>query len=158
LEGIETVGALAGLSDPDLARLLPGKVGRQLRDRARGIDPRPLESSSETVSISHEETFDVDVADRARLKAELLRMAVSLSEHLAASGLFARTVTTKLRYPDFSIRSRSTTVPAATDDADRIGELAGSLLDLALDDRPGALRLVGVAVSGLQTHRQLELV
>jgi DNA polymerase-4 len=158
LEGIETVGALAGLSDPDLARLLPGKVGRQLRDRARGIDPRPLESSAETVSISHEETFDADVADRTRLKAELQRMAVSLSEHLAASGLFARTVTTKLRYPDFSIRSRSTTVSAATDDADRIGELAAGLLDRALDDRPGALRLVGVAVSGLQTHRQLELV
>ena len=85
-------------------------------------------------------------------------MAGSLSRHLADSGLFARTVTTKLRYPDFSIRSRSTTLPAATDDAERIGALAAENLDRALDDRPGALRLVGVAVSGLQAHRQLELV
>ena len=98
------------------------------------------------------------MADRGQLKAELRRMADSLSRHLADSGLFARTVTTKLRYPDFSIRSRSTTLPAATDDPDRIGELAAENLDRALDDRPGALRLVGVAVSGLQPHRQLELV
>ena len=156
--GIETVGALAALDEDGVRRLLPGKVGALLHDRARGIDPRPLETSSETVSISHEETFDQDVVDRSRLKAELLRMAASLSGHLADSGLFARTVTTKLRYPDFSIRSRSTTLPAATDDAERIGALAAENLDRALDDRPGALRLVGVAVSGLQAHRQLELV
>jgi DNA polymerase-4 len=157
-DGIETIGALAELPEEDVRRLLPGKVGALLHDRARGIDPRPLETSSETISISHEETFDVDVADREQLKAELRRMAASLSGHLEASGLFARTVTTKLRYPDFSIRSRSTTLPAATDDADRIAELAADNLDRALDDRPGALRLVGVALSGLQAHRQLELV
>ena len=156
--GIETIGALAAQPEAEVRRLLPGKVGALLHDRARGIDPRGLETSSETVSISHEETFDADVADRGQLKAELRRMADSLSRHLPTRGLFARTVTTKLRYPDFSIRSRSTTLPAATDDPDRIGELAAENLDRALDDRPGALRLVGVAVSGLQPHRQLELV
>jgi DNA polymerase-4 len=156
--GIETIGALAALPEEEVKRLLPGKVGALLHDRARGVDPRPLETASETISISHEETFDQDVADRAQLKAELRRMAESVSRHLADSGLFARTVTTKLRYPDFSIRSRSTTLAAATDDAVRIGDLASENLDRALDDRPGALRLVGVAVSGLQAHRQLELV
>jgi DNA polymerase-4 len=156
--GIDTVGALAALPDVEVRRLLPGKVGALLHDRARGIDPRGLETSTETISISHEETFDQDVADRARLKAELQRMAASLSKHLVDSGLYARTITTKLRYPDFSIRSRSITVPAATDDADRIADLAAENLDRALDARPGALRLVGVALSGLQSHRQLELV
>jgi DNA polymerase-4 len=155
---IETIGALAALPESGLRRLLPGKVGALLHDRARGIDPRPLETSAETVSISHEETFDQDVADREQLKAELQRMAGSLARHLADAGLFARTVTTKLRYQDFSIRSRSVTSPAATDNADRIWTLAAENLDRALDDRPGALRLVGVAVSGLQSHRQLELV
>jgi DNA polymerase-4 len=157
-DGIDTIGALAALPEAEVRRLLPGKVGALLHDRARGIDPRPLETSSETISISHEETFDEDVADRGQLKTELRRMADSLSRHLADSGLFARTITTKLRYQDFSIRSRSTTLPAATDDADRIGDLAAENLDRALDERPGALRLVGVAVSGLQAHRQLELV
>jgi hypothetical protein len=66
-------------------------------------------------------------------------------------------VTTKVRYPDFSIRSRSTTISVGTDEADRIAELACGLLDRALTDRPGALRLVGVGVSGLEVHRQLVL-
>jgi len=35
---------------------------------------------------------------------------------------------------------------------------AGQLLDRALADRPGALRLVGVGVSGLEDHRQLALL
>jgi DNA polymerase-4 len=156
--GLETIGALAALTDDDLRRLLPGKVGALLRDRARGIDPRPLETSSERISICHEETFERDIADRDQLKDELRRMATSLAEHLQRSGETARTVTTKVRYPDFSIRSRSTSIPVGTDDPQRIGELACALLDRALDDRPGALRLVGVGVSGFEPHRQLALV
>jgi DNA polymerase-4 len=138
--------------------LLPGKLGPLLRDRARGIDPREVELSSETVSISAEETFAQDVAERERLHDELRRMAERVAERLAAAGQAGRTVSTKVRYPDFSIRSRSTTLPVGTDDAARIGELACALLDRALADRPGALRLVGVGVSGLEPHHQLELV
>jgi DNA polymerase-4 len=156
--GLETIGALAALTDDDLRRLLPGKVGAFLRDRARGIDPRELETSSERVSISTEETFERDIADREQLKDELRRMSARLAEHLQRSGETVRTVTTKVRYPDFAIRSRSTTIPVGTDDPERIGELACALLDRALDDRPGALRLVGVGVSGFDAHRQLALV
>ena len=67
-------------------------------------------------------------------------------------------MTAKLRYGDFSIRSRSTTLAAGTDDGGEIGALACRLLDRALADRPGALRLVGVGVSTLETYRQLSLV
>jgi len=113
---------------------------------------------TQRVSISQEETFERDVADVEQLRAELRRMSVALAEHLVRSGETARTVTTKVRYPDFSIRSRSTSLPVGTDDADRIADLACALLDRALADRPGALRLVGVGLSGLEEHRQLTLV
>ena len=156
--GVETIGALAALPDAELKRLLPGKLGPLLRDRARGIDPRPLETLTETISISSEETFDRDIADPEQLKGEVRRMAAQVAERLERSSQSARTVTTKVRYPDFSIRSRSTTLPVAIDDAGRIAELACGLLDRALADRPGALRLVGVGVSGLEDHRQLALV
>jgi DNA polymerase-4 len=156
--GVETIGALAALPDGELKRLLPGKLGPLLRDRARGIDPRPLENLTETISISSEETFDRDIADPEQLKGEVRRMAAQVAERLERSSQSARTVTTKVRYPDFSIRSRSTTLPVATDDAGRIAELACGLLERALADRPGALRLVGVGVSGLEDHRQLALV
>ena len=155
--GIETVGQLASLDDATLSRLLPGKVGRLVRDRARGIDPRQIELQTERISISHEETFARDVDDRERLHAELRRMAEALSGHLELQGRAARTVTTKLRYPDFAIRTRSASLAAGTNDGGRIGELACALLDRALADRPGPLRLVGVGVSGLTDHTQLTL-
>ena len=84
-------------------------------------------------------------------------MAADVASGLLKRQLSARTVTTKLRYSDFSIRSRSTTLAAPIDEAERIAELACRLLDRGLRDRPGALRLVGVGVSGLSEHRQLTL-
>ena len=155
--GMETIGQLAALEDAELRRLLPGKVGHLLRDRARGIDPRSLEHTVGRVSVSHEETFEQDVGDPAVLHAELRRMAARLAEHLSARGEAARTITTKVRYPDFAIRSRSTTLPGGVDDAETIGDVACSLLDRALRDRAGPLRLVGVGVSNIEPFRQLAL-
>jgi DNA polymerase-4 len=155
--GIDTIGKLAALGDDELRSVFRGVVGRQLRDRARGIDPRRLEVSTERISISNEETFAQDVGDPERLHDELRRQALRLAEYLRARGQVARTVTTKLRYPDFAIRTRSTSLRVGTDDGERIGELACALLDRALRDRPGPLRLVGVGVSGLADHLQLSL-
>ena len=155
--GVETVGALAALSDDELRRLLPGSVGKVLRDRARGIDPRGLELDTERISISVENTFERDLVDREKLHDELRGMAAEVAEHLQKTGRTARTVTTKLRYADFSIRSRSTSLAVGIDDAVQIGALACRLLDRGLKDRPGALRLVGVGVSGLAEYRQLAL-
>jgi DNA polymerase IV len=155
--GVDTIGALAVLSDDDLRRLLPGSVGAVLRDRARGIDPRGLDLEVERISISVENTFERDLVDRERLHNELRGMANEVAGHLRSRGQTARTVTTKLRYADFSIRSRSTSLDVGIDDPSRIGDLACRLLDRGLRDRPGALRLVGVGVSGLVEYRQLAL-
>jgi DNA polymerase-4 len=155
--GIVTVGELAALSDGDLRRLLPGTVGTVLRDRARGIDPRGLEQGTERISISVENTFERDLVERELLYHELRGMAREVAEQLQKRGQVARTVTTKLRYADFSIRSRSTSLDVGIDDAEQIAALACRLLDRGLQDRPGALRLVGVGVSGLVAFRQLAL-
>jgi DNA polymerase IV len=156
--GVATIGSLAALGDVELRGVLPGSVGRVLHDRARGIDPRCLEHQTQRISISIENTFERDLTDRAQLHAELRRMADRLSVHLRETGRTGRTVSTKLRYTDFSIRTRSTSLRVGIDEAAEIGELACSLLDRALADRPGALRLVGVGVSGLTSHQQLALV
>src|SRR5438128_403573 len=63
--GIETIGDLAALQDDD--PLLRGKVGSMLHDRARGIDPRRLELSTERISISQEETFPHDAGATEKL-------------------------------------------------------------------------------------------
>ena len=49
----------------------PGQGRAMLRDRARGIDERGLETQVERISISTEETFERDIADREQLHAEL---------------------------------------------------------------------------------------
>src|SRR3954471_10272230 len=70
--GIDTIGALADLSDGRLRSLLSGRVGEELRDRARGIDPRPVSGEpGEAVSMSSEETFERDVVDRAELRQRI---------------------------------------------------------------------------------------
>jgi DNA polymerase IV len=154
---VETIGDLAALSDDELRRRLPGSVGTMLRDRARGVDPRELELDTERISISVENTFERDISDRERLHDELRGMAAEVAAALQRKGQVARTVTTKLRYADFSIRSRSTSLASGIDEPDRIADLACRLLDRGLRDRPGALRLVGVGVSGLADFRQLAL-
>ena len=126
-------------------------------EHVRLVDPRPLELPVERISISQEETFERDIGELEILHDELRRMAEGVARYLAGRGECARTVTTKVRYPDFAIRSRSTTLAAGIDDAETIGDLACSLLDRALHDRPGPLRLVGVGVSNLEAHRQLAL-
>jgi DNA polymerase-4 len=155
--GIDTIGALAALGDAELRTLVPGSLGPLLRDRARGVDARDLDLELEPVSVSAEDTFARDLVDRERLHEEVRRLSQLVSERLGNSGLSGRTVTAKLRYSDFSIRTRSTTLPAAVDDAGVIGDIACGLLDRGLRDRPGALRLVGVGVSGLSPYRQLTL-
>jgi DNA polymerase-4 len=155
--GMETIGDLAALTDEDLRRLLPGSVGTMLRARARGMDPRELELDTERISISVENTFERDISDRERLHDELRGMAAEVATALQRHGQVARTVTTKLRYADFSIRSRSTSLEAGIDEPETIADLACRLLDRGLRDRPGALRLVGVGVSSLADFRQLSL-
>jgi DNA polymerase-4 len=154
---VGTIGELAALTDIELASLLPGSVGRLLRDRATGTDRRPLELEGEPVSVSAEDTFTRDISERELLHSEVRRLAELVAVRLHDSGLAGRTVTAKLRYGDFSIRTRSTTLAAGVDTADVIGDVACELLDRGLRDRPGALRLVGVGVSGLSAYRQLTL-
>jgi DNA polymerase-4 len=156
--GVTLIGQLAAIDDGRMAAALPGKGWLELRDRARGIDPREVSPEpGEAISISSEETFDVDIADREQLHVRMRAMAAPLAESLQRSGRSARTITAKLRYPDFSIVTRSHSLPVGTDDPDQIGELACMLLDRALSLRPGALRLVGVGVSGFEQHQQLSL-
>ena len=73
--------------------------------------------------------------------------------YLQRDGISARTVTTKLRYADFSIRSRSTTLPTPIDEAERIGDLACRLLDRGLAAAYVALSVVLGTLQLVETWR-----
>src|SRR6476646_10287371 len=155
--GLELIGDLAALSDERLAALLPGVVGAELRDRARGIDDRAVAVGGRTQSVSVEETFERDVVTVEELRAIALRMAEEVAVRLEREARGASTVTLKLRYPDFAIATRSQTSPAPFSGPDEIGRLALIALDRALAVRPPPVRLIGVGVAKLVDAEQLRL-
>lgn len=156
--GVTRVGELAALSDERLARTLPGVVGRVLRDRARGHDPRELDVVRERKQLGCEQTFPTDIEGDERIASELRVLADELAGMLAQRGFAAKTVTVKLRYPDFTTRTRSVTVPIAVYEAPRIHGLALGALRRALGERDEPLRLLGISARGFTTQRQPELL
>ena len=156
--GIETIGQLAALTEDEAASTVPGMVGGELHRRARGIDPRPVATeAAERVSISQERTFNEDVADPVELTALIDAWSVDLAESLMARDRAARTVTIKLRYPDFSTVTRALTLGAPTAEVTSIAEAGRILLERALTDRPPPVRLLGLGVTGLVSEWQLRL-
>lgn len=153
--GVETVAHLRRMTEPDLVSIFGNAHGTGLYAIARAQDDREVVTERETKSISAEETFDVDVADRAVLKEELARLTDRVSARLAEHGAFARTVTIKVRHHDFSTFTRSVTAGHPTDDPTALLRLATGLLDA--HDVSDGLRLLGFGVSGFVAHAQAAL-
>ena len=145
--GIHTVGQVVATSPDGLARQL-GKLGHDLHRQAQGIDPRPVITERETKSISQETTFAQDVEDTETLRRALRQQAAEVGARLQRGGLAARTVTLKLRWSDFTTRSRQITMAHPVDDGEEIARIA---LDLLAVQRTGGetVRLIGVGGSGL---------
>lgn len=153
--GVETVGDLRRMSEADLVSVFGDKHGRSLYRLARGQDDRELTLTREAKSISAEETFEVDVRERAFLNAELEKIAERVASRMEQKHVFARTVHLKVRHPDFSATTRSTTTAAATGDAVVLAHHAQRLL-AGLDVSNG-IRLLGMGASGFVPHSQDEL-
>ncbi len=153
--GIATVEDLRSPSEVELIRLLGQSYGRSLFRLARAEDERAVEPDRETKSVSVEDTFENDIADRSQLEAIVDRMARSVSGRLRKNGLSGRTVTLKLRHHDFETHTRSSTLSNPTDNARILGETARALL--ANEDVSNGLRLLGVGVSGLADWVQEDL-
>ena len=145
--GVSTVADLQRLSQRELTRELGRAQGDWIGALAFARDDRPVEPDRETKSISVEDTFETDVTDRTRLDEIATRDATTVARRLAAAHLFARTITIKARYPDFTTLSRSRTLDGATDDPEVISAVARALVDGV--DVPRGLRLFGVGVAGL---------
>ena len=139
-------------------RSLVGSWGRELKRMAHGEDDRPLDLGDEIKSISSENTFERDTADRPVLRACLREQAGELAQKLAKSRLAAGTVSVKVRYSDFTTLTRQLSVEEPLEDAVTIYRFACWLLARhQLVKRP--LRLLGLGLSGLRevNLRQLKL-
>jgi DNA polymerase-4 len=146
--GLTTVGDLAAMPLPALARALGGGSAAHLHSLANGHDPRQVVTDEPDRSIGAEETFGTDVEDHAVVHRELLRLAERTAARLRSSGQLARTVSIKVRFADFTTITRARTLPTPTDAGRELYATARALYDgLGLDR--ARIRLVGVRVEGI---------
>lgn len=153
--GVHTVAELERISRDELVRLVGKALGQGLYHLARAEDDRPVVADREAKSVSVEGTYEHDLTDRQQMAAIVTRQAGEVAKRLRSHGLSGRTVTIKVRLYDFTTLSRSSTLPAPTDEPATIARLARTLLtDL---DTSGGVRLLGVGVSGLADWIQEDL-
>jgi DNA polymerase-4 len=155
--GIGTVRELRLADDHVLLRVF-GRYASKTRDRAAGIDNRPVTPSRAEKSISSEETFDADLANRDDMERELLRLSERTAARLRRAGLAAGTIQVKIRQADFSTFTRQRKLSPPANATDRLYAAACSLLETWLSQNPGAsLRLLGVGGSDLAPAGQPDL-
>lgn len=153
--GILTVADLQAIDSEELIREVGKAHGLGLLELAYARDDRAVEPEREAKSISVEDTFATDLVDHDQLAEILDRHAAQVGRRLRAAGLFARTVTIKVRQHDFATQTRARTLSSATDRTETITKIARSLL--AHIDTTNGIRLLGVGVAGLTDVIQEDL-
>jgi len=156
--GLHTVGDIAQTPPQTLIRALGQAAGESLYELAWGRDDRDVIPEEPDKSISAAETFDRDIDDPEIIAKEILRMCERASSRMRERSLFAKTITLKIRFADFTTINRSKTLPLPIDTTHEIYEVAKGLYE-GLSIERARIRLVGVSLDNLHTdtHEQLVL-
>jgi DNA polymerase-4 len=155
--GVHSIAELRRAPDRDLEPVF-GRFTRKTRERASGIDERPVVASRAEKSISNEQTYDVDLCDRRAMERQLLRLAERTAGRLRKAALSAGTVQVKIRRSDFRTFTRQKRLKPPGNGTDQIYAVARDLLAAWLTGNPDArIRLLGVGCSSLAPARQPDL-
>jgi len=156
-QGIYTLGQLRRAPESVLWPLFRRDT-REIRERAAGIDDRPVIADAPEKQISSEETFDVDLKDHEELQRRLAQLADRTAARLRARQLKAGMISIKVRRRDFTTYTRQKSFNPPTQETRLIVQVASELLDRWFEEQPRvAVRLLGVGVSDLSPAQQLDL-
>ncbi len=125
-----------------------GTQGKHLWQLAHGIDDEPVVPEREAKSISHETTFEQDIDDLEMLRAWLVDLTEQVAWRLRRHELRGRVVHLKIRFADFSLITRSQTLPEPTDITHELWQTADEMLCQRLPTGHLPVRLLGMGVSG----------
>jgi len=154
---IVTVADLRLASNRDLESIF-GRFAQKTRDRASGIDSRPVVPSRPEKSISAEETFASDLTETNAMDRQLMRLTERTASRLRSKELVAGTVQVKIRQADFTTFTRQRALRPPGNGTDQIFETVRTLLRQWLAEHPGArIRLLGVGGSDLSGAEQRDL-
>ncbi len=145
--GIHTGADLAGWSREELEAHF-GSSGQWYWKIARGIDERPVRADRPYKSVSAERTFDADLTDAQALAAELERVAGYAWARVERAAVSGRTVTLKVKFADFTIITRSKSLPAPVGGQGEFAAIGQALL-AALSPVPKGIRLLGLGLHNL---------
>ena len=155
--GIHTFAELRMASDALLWPLF-GRYTQRVRERAAGIEDRPVLIDLEDKSLSAEDTFDTDISDPGVLRTQLRRIADLACERLRRKRLMTGCIGVKIRRHDFVTATRQRSVAPPTHDGRTIANVANELMARWLAEHAGAkLRLLGVVLTDLSPASQLSL-
>ena len=148
-KGLKTVGDAVAVEREWLERWFGPGRGAWLWERVRGIDPSEVSVGERRRSISSERTFFVNITDDDELERRLLKLCYGVGSQLRKKDLRARTVTVKIRDPDFTTRQASTTLPEGIEANRPLYHVAEGLLHELRNRKRSPVRLLGVGVSNL---------
>ena len=134
-------------ADPSTLHDAVGSLADWLQQLARGHDDRPVVAEHEPKSSGSENTFERDLTDIEQIRGEIGDMATHAATWLVRRELYARTVTIKVRYDDFTTITRSHSEGATRDEANIRSRALALLEKTEAGQRP--IRLLGVSVSNL---------
>jgi len=131
-----------------------GKAGNFFYDIVRGIDDRPVRPRQGRKSIGTESTFAHDLTDTRAMLTTLVQQAEQVSTALARKQMAARTLTLKVRYPDFVTVTRSHTPRQPITGREEILPHLPRLLSATRAAQQG-VRLLGLSLAGLAPRQKL---
>ncbi len=126
-----------------------GKTGKYYYYIVRGIDNREVTPERERKSIGHENTFAVDLNDIDTMKEYLRECSEKIKERLSKHNMVGRTITLKIKYPDFFQATRSKTLTKPTKESSVIYKTVSKLIEETLI-KQCSVRLLGISVSNLE--------
>jgi DNA polymerase-4 len=146
--GIAT-GADLAAKDVAFLRAHFGSMGDYLYRAARGIDLRPVAAHRIRKSVGGERTFAEDIGSGGALRDTLETIIDIVWERIEAAGARGRTVTLKLKFTDFRIMTRATSLADHVGGKAEFARIARALLEAELPlAKP--IRLMGLTLSGLE--------
>ena len=152
-ERMQKLGIATGadLAAKDIAFLRQhfGSMADYLFRAARGIDLRPVAAHRIRKSVGGERTFSEDIGSGAALRETLETIIAIVWERIEAAQARGRTVTLKMKFTDFQIMTRATSLPDYVSGREEFAKLARALLEAELPLR-GPIRLMGLTLSGLE--------
>jgi DNA polymerase IV len=145
--GIFTGADLRAWSEAELESRF-GSSGRWYHSICRGIDDRQVRPARPYKSVSAERTFDEDVTDPVQLAAELDRIAGFAWARVERAAVAGRTVTLKVKYGDFTVITRSRSLPDPLAGLQDFAS-AGQALLSTLTPVDRGIRLLGLGLHNL---------